>query len=359
MDLEGEHMQAPRALFVGLTAVLASGVSGCGSDANPGQDGTEGKDAADERGTDTADFGTDPFGVADAGLDSGSDATADAGPPDVPAIDYGPDGWAAFYGGRCPLDSWVGSFEMKRLLNYDGTEVQAQVRGWIFSIPQPQAVFFPAAQDGACTVMESENPECDPGCNTTSETCSIDDECVPAPEPLSAGDVVLSGLTIPVTAPHKGASGYFFTEFDGAEPFAAGADIELAAKGGDVPAFKLQGEGVAPIEPVGDYWTISKGQPVTFEWKPADGPGLILAKIDFSQHADLPVYVECVTEDVGSVTVSAALVDKVLSYGLKPSTAAIKLEIRRFTTDSALVGPGCIDFMVSSVALTGKIELVL
>ena len=335
-----------------LLGLLVSCGSGSGSDdaavdagadrATPDvaqDDGSRGDTSA----PDAADLATPDVAPESAPEDQGQDP--DTTVPDVQPPDVTADEWSAQYGTSCPVTERIGDFELAVKQPVPGTYV-GLISGEVWdSVSPQQAKYKEVLSDGGCSVMAGENWLCDPNC-TPGFTC-LEGQCVLAPAPQSAGTVVISGLTVPMTLEPNYKKAYSYNEPLGL-PFDVGSAIELSAAGGDVEAFSLQGHGVAPFETVGKVWSISKGKSTTFEWVPAQGPGKVKLFIDLGQHADVPLYVECICDDTGSVTVPAAVIDKVLGYGLKPM--AITPVFRRFTVDSVEVDKGCIEMNVYSSA---------
>ena len=110
---------------------------------------------------------------------------------------------------------------------------------------QPPALLL--ASEGDCEIWTHalEPAQCDPPCQ--GGYCVSDGQCEPFPEPISAGEIEVTGLTQDLRfVPEK----FGYTSQPDILPedlFDDGAAIEVTAPGGDAPGFTLSATGVAPL----------------------------------------------------------------------------------------------------------------
>src|SRR5690606_691746 len=111
-------------------------------------------------------------------------------------------------------------------------------------VPEPALV----AAEGDCEVWARPDAPalCDPPCQ--GGYCVADNQCVPLPQPVTAGTITVDGLTGPLQFVESGP----YYQPDPAIPpedlFADDATITATAPGGDLDGFSLEAGGVAPLE---------------------------------------------------------------------------------------------------------------
>ena len=194
----------------------------------------------------------------------GGTATPDGAAPPLP--DAGP-----FLYRTCDPAVRIGDFKIQL------EESFTAVSGSIASGVVPGDVPVLVAQENDCRLLRRRNLFCDPACDALS-TCGEDWRCVPAPVGRSAGAVAIGGLAAPVTMmPSPVGQHYDFTRLP--HPgFQPGAEVVLAADGGEVGPFVLQGRGVAPVELSGDKLTLDPSKALELRWTPGPaGPARLLA----------------------------------------------------------------------------------
>jgi hypothetical protein len=133
--------------------------------------------------------------------------------------------------------------------------------------------------------------------------------------------------------------------------FEEGADITLAAAGGDHSAFSLRGAGIAAVEVPSDPVLIEEGSAATVTWTvPAVASDAVRMRInlDIARHGGTPVRIECSVPDTGSFTIPEALVTQLVGFGFSGFPA---IDLTRRSADSAMVdGLGCVELEVVASA---------
>ncbi|MBM4396793.1 MAG: hypothetical protein FJ087_14015 [Deltaproteobacteria bacterium] len=263
-------------------------------------------------------------------------------PSDLPPADPGADAppWHEQYGLPCAPAKRVGDFAVEAGFT-SGVE-SFSVAGDVTDKVEPLSVLKVEKTDGPCTLFRRVSDVCIPAC-TPGLVCASD-TCVPAPAPLDAGTITVTGLVKPVSMVLKGGT-YWDTDFD-VPPFEPGARVELSASGAAVPAFALQGEGVPLIEIPGSVITVGPDDPLAVTWTAAPGPWRVYLSINIDQHGHTPLTLRCEVEDTGSFTIPESLKKALLDDN--PLQGAPTCTIQRRTIDSTDVTQGCIELSVRS-----------
>jgi hypothetical protein len=133
--------------------------------------------------------------------------------------------------------------------------------------------------------------------------------------------------------------------------FLPGADVRLAAEGGEYAPFELRGWGVTPLVLSGGVIDVRRAAPVRLAWQVpgAAGPARVHVRLEINFHGANKAWIECDFADSGAAEIPAPLVDGLFEQGLSgdPTLTAI----RRSAT-SLEIEPGCVDFVVSSPVAT-------
>jgi hypothetical protein len=258
---------------------------------------------------------------------SGGAPDAAAPPPDAGPYVYR----------SCDLAAKVGDFKIQL------EETFTAVSGSVLAGVVPGDVPVVEQSEGDCRLLRRRNLFCDPACDSQS-TCGEDRRCVPYPVGRSAGTVSIAGLAAPVTMmPSSIGQHYDFTKLP--QPgFQPGAEVVLWATGGEVGPFLLQGRGLAVVELVGDRLVLEPGKPFELKWQPGPpGPARIAFQIEIDQHGMTHASLQCDVADQGAATVSAALVDQLISLG---TSGFPKVIVIRRTVDAVTLAGGCVEFQV-------------
>jgi hypothetical protein len=343
-------MTRPLAPARPLALALAVALLASGCIANP----TPHPSVADEGGgfgTPDADYGgpgSDVVpGLADAGAEDATptplpDAAGGVDGPDANgAADAGADaggGWEI--GTPCGDQAAVGAFEIGHWGFY------AAITGEVADGVVPLTVLQPVQTVGDCTMMQKDNPLCDPAC-AGGELCDHDGTCVPYPATLDVGTLSVSGLLVDASLTPNVVGQYAKTDVP-FPLFAPGAAITLSATGGELAPFTLSAWGVADLVVATDPpLTLASGQPLTVTWTPSAGPGRIHMALNVDQHGNSPVTLVCTVADTGAATVPAELVTALLDFGV---SGFASFDLYRRTVDSVTLAPGCVELRVFSYA---------
>ncbi len=256
----------------------------------------------------------------------------DAGAPDEP-WEPGP------LHGPCEMDRRVGRFEIAH------EPLQSSVSGSVAEGVLPAMVLEQVGASGDCVLLRYDNPLCDPACEA-GQTCDHDGSCIPFPGNLDVGVVTVDGLLAAVQM-HPTGAGRLYYDTDLPHPvFGPGDPIRLVASGGEVAGFTLHGEGVEPLELLGDVWNVVGGSGLDVAWVPAaGGSATILVTLNLDQHGLSPATLVCECADTGTMTVPPELVTQLLDSGISGLPSG---SVYRRTVDSASVEPGCVELAVFS-----------
>jgi hypothetical protein len=209
----------------------------------------------------------------------------------------------------------------------------------------PIAVLEEVVSDEHCTLLKRNNPFCDPPCGS-EETCDWDGSCIDYPDAVHLGTVTLAGLESDIVLEPVGAS---LTYFDTSLPHPAwvgGEPITMTATDGP----ELHGVAAPPLLLGTTTWTVEEGMPLELTWDVLPEPlgtELYIA-LTVDQHGLTPATVTCRFDDTGSAEVSAELVGAFLEGGVSGFPNGLA---QRRSIDSAPLGEGCLEFVVSSLAV--------
>ena len=201
---------------------------------------------------------------------------------------------------------------------------------------------------GECRLMKRPPPSapCNPVCGATEECLA--GKCSPKPEPISVGAVSFTGLLVPTTL--KYGSGTYINVGSPHPLFAPGSDIVLNAAGdGAYAPFTLKGYGVEfMVVPAGKL-RVERGMAANVTWTAAQKRGPAKVNINFSinRHGATDSWFECLVEDTGSFTISAALTDELFKHGV---SGFPDVTLTRLSADATTVKSGCVHLKVISEA---------
>jgi len=219
----------------------------------------------------------------------------------------------------------------------------AQLIGTVQDKANPGKIWVAAATEGDCRLMVG--PTCSASC--AAPTVCDGATCVPGPVTKTVGAVTVTGLAAPISATPNSQKTYYAPVSGGFPPFSPGADVQLAAAGGDYTAFSLHGRGFPIIETPATMVPFEMGKPFRLTWTPPPAPitTRMFVKVDIAFHGGVDAQIQCDLPDNGSASVPAVLVDALLERGVAGFPSAFLI---RRTVDSAAVGPGCIDFSITN-----------
>lgn len=283
----------------------------------------------------TSACGPTPSG-SDGGVDAGALGAADA---NVPLGDAG---------------TLVGTFQLLHLVG-DGTAASATASlfGKVYDGPTPAALVWEAALvEGDCRLMTPRVPFCATPCGG-SAVCVENDTCQPFPASRPAGVVHASGVLSsagatfdmsPIVNGYQPPVGITLER----PPFADGAPVTLTADGSaTIIPFSLTSSGVAGIGLLGAAPTLMRSTAVDLRWTPGAAPtaARVVVKLDISHHGGTKGEVRCDTDDDGALTLSSAMVTRLLDLGVAGYPTVV---VRRQRVGSTLIAQGRVDLLVGS-----------
>ncbi len=304
-----------------------------------------GDDGGSNTASDAVDSDTTVPAPSDAGSSPETDVTSPkedgvSVPPDA-AQDSGSGGEPVELAGVCPLDSRYGAFLVE--VQTDFSFVDGSVADGVV----PVTILEEVEVVEACRLLKRNNPFCTPPCGP-GQTCDHDGSCIPFPEPQDLGTVEITGLADEaLLEPLQPGNSYFTTTLPH-PAFEGGAAIHMTSTDGVFGELDLRGVGVDPLDMAKPEWNIEESKDLTISW-PApvtDGvPSVVRVDINIDQHGNSPIVLQCDFPDTGEAVVSAQLVDALLTSGVSGYPNG---RLSRRTVDSAPVGDGCMEFIVSS-----------
>ncbi len=251
--------------------------------------------------------------------------------------------------GACPQETRAGGFVVDQTVDY------AFVDGQLLDAVVPTNVRTEVFAEGGCRILRRENPFCDPACSG-DETCDLSGTCVPYPASVDMGTVSVRGLRAAVSMePVQPGNTYFDTSLSN-PPWTPGDPLSLVSTGGSIEALALYGYAPDTLDGVAEQWTLTPGQPLELSWAPpaADIDTEVVLVLRIDQHGTTPSGLECVFDDTGTATVTAATLDVLIDAGLTGFPAG---EIRRQTADHADLDNGtCVELLARSVRVP-RIEI--
>jgi len=242
--------------------------------------------------------------------------------------------------GPCDISQRVGRFSVEKQTDF------GVVQGTVSDGVVPTAIPRLALEQGSCRLFERRNLACVPAC-VGAQTCGEDGTCIPYPRQVSAGEVVIAGLTKETRmSPLQPGNTYFAPGADN-PPFAVGSEVVLSAAGeGDMAPFQLFGLGSEPLsEP--PAWVIQAGTDLALAWAaPSANVGTsVLVELTIDQHGISPLSLSCEFEDTGSASVPGSIIDELIGAGVSGFPNG---RLTRRTADHVELGAGCVELVVGS-----------
>jgi hypothetical protein len=246
----------------------------------------------------------------------------------------------------------VGTFQVKLSPANGATAATTAVFGKVYDGETPQTVVWEDPEiDGECTLTTPRVPFCSTPCGG-SAACVEDNTCQPYPAARSVGAVSVSGLHAasassfvmnPIVNSYQPPAGVTLAY----PPFSEGELITFSAAGSYFAPFSLQSQGVLPLTPASGAINLRRGDPMELRWSAGANPAATIhVKLDISHHGGTKGQIECDTSDSGSLTISAALVAKLIDLGVAGYPSVI---VTRHVTGSTVVAAGRVDLEVASV----------
>jgi len=223
-------------------------------------------------------------------------------------------------------------------------DTDGNVRGQYQDGPNPFELAA-VVEDGSCAFYGWDHiPNCDPPCESP-EYCTLDDECLPYPDLVSAGTLTVTGTDPPLEIEPDTGPDY---STGAAMPYLyeAGAELTLSAPGSDaVDPFELTVAGVGgPMDPRHLTVFMVPGEDLLVEWTPAEVPSDARMEVGFSidHHALIGGYARCDVPDAdGQVTVPASITDALFGTGAHPENG----DLVRYTRTAVETNLGCAEWI--------------
>jgi hypothetical protein len=255
----------------------------------------------------------------------------------------------------CALSQRVGGFAVQLVAANPSNDPPAaaytQVNGGVIDRVDPATLWPTDSSEGDCQLVVGPSLVCSPACGT-GQVCAGQGKCTPEPVSQSVGNVSLTGLGAPLTImPLNSYKVVYYAALPATAPyppFAAEAELKLAAEGGSYGAFTLSGRGIEPLVFAGIGLKVgSAGEPLAVTWTaPVKARSArVNITLDVGHHGGYAARVECDVADTGAATIPGALLAKLIARG----TAGFPtITLTRHTVDSTSIAPGCVDFTVAS-----------
>ncbi len=242
--------------------------------------------------------------------------------------------------GACPDLTRLGRFIVASTAHY------AYATGSALDGIVPVNVYQPVATEGECTLLQRDNPFCDPPC-AADETCDFDGECIPYPTSQDLGVVTIDGLTQPVSMEAVSPGYTYYDTTLPNPPWEPGAVLTMRTSGGYYDPVTLHS--VAPQDFSADdvAWNLVQGEPLPISWDPPSGEvsSRVRITLNVDLHGITPALFECWFEDDGEGEIPADLLEQFLNLGI---TGFPEGSFARVTADQAAVGDAmCMDLWTS------------
>ena len=280
----------------------------------------------------------------------GALALAACGSSDAPTNAGGGGAGSAGAGSGDP-NKLVGAFQLKLTPESDLGPAGTSIVGKVSDGPTPVTTLWEKPQtEGDCTLSTPRAPFCSTPCGG-SAACIADDTCLAYPTARSVGTVTVTGVRAA-----DGSSSPFELSLTNNNyqalaplaypPFAEGDAVTLTAGGGELPAFTLSSTGIAPLALTSTQLALKSGQAFPLTWtKGSVSSAKIHVSLDISGHGGTKGQIECETADSGSLTISAALITKLINLGVAGYPT---VKVTRQAISSAVIPPGRVELVVSS-----------
>jgi hypothetical protein len=303
-----------------VCSILLASTWGCSSEgASPSDDGGE-------AGTSQGGTGGSPVGGTSAGGSSGTSA------------------------GGTSTDANVGKF-LVTLNPMEGSNAPyTSIDGKVYSGEIPVDVIeTPVASGNGCTTFVFSRQPCVNVTCSATQKCAGPDDCRELPSQVGVGAVSLTGIGPDTLSLSETNKNYQYAGEVAYPGFDDGATLSLTAGGDFYPAFDISATGVSPmVLHEGDY-LLSSGQPLLVEWNPGTNEAArVTVSLNISRHGGSAGYLQCETEDSGSLTIPADPIRELIALGV---TGFPQLSVMRHTRGEAQVTNGKVTLEVAAIAI--------
>ncbi|MBN1603643.1 MAG: SUMF1/EgtB/PvdO family nonheme iron enzyme [Chitinispirillaceae bacterium] len=197
--------------------------------------------------------------------------------------------------------------------------------GRLYNGPMPVVDWDTVMTIGECRLIVRKMWSC-PGCGNYS-LCVNNNKCIPEPDTITAGTVTVSGYTnragttTSTVTPIYPSSVYQPTldNRPANPPCTEGEIITLTASGNDyVAGFSISARSISKIEIAADTIPMNPGEDINLKWKAAANPAdsRIHVIVDISYHGGTKAKIDCDCLDDGELTIPAAMLDSIKTYGM-------------------------------------------
>jgi len=257
-------------------------------------------------------------------------------------------------------DVFAGRFTVDLIAPVPATGTTAAVPGYttvlgvVYDRTPPEAIIWDVTMtEGSCVLRIPRVPFCETPCGG-SAVCVADDTCAPYATKQDVGLVHAKGLTTTLGATELDltllAGSY---QVPGAitlayPAFQPGAAVTFTAAGSSfTPAFELVGAGIGPLALTSTDLALARNQALNLTWTPAaaGASSRITVALDISHHGGSKGKIECDAPDTGSLTLTAAIMTRLLDLGAAGFPTII---VTRQGVSSALVTSGRVDLVLQS-----------
>jgi hypothetical protein len=172
---------------------------------------------------------------------------------------------------------------------------------------------------GGCDLLTPKVPYCSTPC-ASGQVCVEDGKCGSYPTSQNVGTVTVTGMGADFTMA-AGPSNTYQPDTSvtlAYPPCAEGSAMTIAAIGGTLAPFTLNGTCIAPLDlPAGTY-ALATGSPLALTWTApgATSTSRIRVHLDISHHGGSKGKIECDVQDTGSLSIPASLVTKLVGLGV-------------------------------------------
>jgi hypothetical protein len=147
--------------------------------------------------------------------------------------------------------------------------------------------------------------------------CAGPDDCRALPSLVSVGEVSLTGIGSGLLVLSEVNKNYQYAGDIAYPGFEDGATISLTAAGDFYSAFSISTTGVAPVMLHADEYVLASRQPLLVEWDPGTNPAAkVTVSLNISRHGGSAGYLQCETDDSGSLTIPASPISELIALGV-------------------------------------------
>lgn len=213
-----------------------------------------------------------------------------------------------------PLFGITGGIRMTRRTQPDGEAGPSSI-GIRFNDRPPIPHHLLMEEAGSCQYwfINPLPPVCDPPCEAYTQWCAEGNVCNPWPQRLSAGDVDIEGLSLPIAVTPDETGWYTVPGGLPADLFEQGATISATASGSpEYEAFEGQTSGVGEFAIAVDFpYLMEDGKDNVVTWTPTDDDSVVELAIQTGWHGNPPTDIIWCTapESDGQVVIPQKLVE--------------------------------------------------